>query len=607
MASSRSFRRFVEKELGELPHFLIYAILEWVMIFLLFFIGFLAFLSNEFARFFELRLPCLLCTRIDHLLVHKNPDFYYNDTMCEAHKKDISSLAYCHVHRTLSDIWSMCEGCLLSFSTEKESDRDTYRSLVGILHKDIDSFVEDDHKIQLKSGGRRDDVRNSPTPCPVYRCSCCGEPLRMRSSSRSTMTRSSSINASLLSQAPAPSPRTPMMTLRYEEPRNLDLPHIRYTELKFISDNESEHPEDEDGSNADNQSTKEENKAVTAPLLPEPEEMTPSFTRGNKFFGIPLSDSAAASPRFSTRFPRKLQIEKSELFLESTDTNRTNEADRDSILQQLKRQVRLDRKSMIALCMELDEERSASAVAANNAMAMITRLQAEKAAVQMEALQYQRMMDEQAEYDQEAIQVMKNLLIKREDEVKDMAVELETYREKYGLIRKISSEECVFDAEDYQEFKSQTFSSECGSPREVDQTTENGRQSGPLQEENGGTFDESSFDFDRERSYLLGQLTDLEKKINFSSGEEPHSSESNSDITKHEDKNTGQEIKADLTREMSQIKERLRAIEADSGFLKHTAMTLQKGGDGTKLLTEIAHHLRKLRQPLKMPPEDMNA
>jgi hypothetical protein len=47
-----------------------------------------------------------------------------------------------------------------------------------------------------------------------------------------------------------------------------------------------------------------------------------------------------------------------------------------------------------------------SAVAANNVMAMITRLQAEKAVVQMEALQYQRMMEEQAEYDQDAIHIL---------------------------------------------------------------------------------------------------------------------------------------------------------------------------------------------------------
>lgn len=39
----------------------------------------------------------------------------------------------------------------------------------------------------------------------------------------------------------------------------------------------------------------------------------------------------------------------------------------------------------------------------------------------------------------------------------------------------------------------------------------------------------------------------------------------------------------------------MRAVEAESGFLKHAAMTLQRGGDGTKLLTEIAQHLRELR------------
>ncbi|KAK6935619.1 GTD-binding domain [Dillenia turbinata] len=85
--------------------------------------------------------------------------------------------------------------------------------------------------------------------------------------------------------------------------------------------------------------------------------------------------------------------------------------------QQNSRQVRLDCKSLITLYLELDEERSASAVTANNAMTMIIRLQAEKAAVQMEALQYQRMMEEQAEYDQEALQVLKDLLAKQEEEI----------------------------------------------------------------------------------------------------------------------------------------------------------------------------------------------
>ncbi|XP_058179296.1 probable myosin-binding protein 5 isoform X2 [Rhododendron vialii] len=593
--ASPSFKHLAERKLGRFPHFIVYALLEWTLIFLLFIDGFLAFVSNEFAKFFDLKIPCLLCTRIDHVLVHRNSNFYYNGSICESHKRDISSLAYCHMHRKLSDIRSMCEGCLLSFATERESDTDAYKSLAGILHKDIDTFMEDDHRISHRQPylGKRDDAMKVEKS-GVHRCSCCGEALKMKPSS--------SMNASFLSQAPAPSPRAPVLTWKNEESRNLELPHIRYTELKFMSDNESEIPDDEDSH------CKEENKAASVPLLPDTEDIieeakTPNFTKGNRFFGIPLTDSAAASPRWASRFQKKFLFEKSDFFSESNDTNET---EGDSILHSLKRQVRLDRKSLIAMYMELDEERSASAVAANNAMAMITRLQAEKAAVQMEALQYQRMMEEQAEYDQEAVQVMKDLLTKREEEIKGLEAELDTYRERYGQINRVGSDECEVDAdEDYQEFKSQSLSSmseksDCGSPNEGNQIAENGHnreRSGPLQEERGErTIEESSLDFEGDRTFLLGMLSNLEKKLNVDSG-----------MVDHVDEYTGNENKAILTKEVSFIRERLKAIEADSGFLKHAAMTLQKGGEGTKLLTEIALHLRKLRRSLKVPSQDIDA
>ncbi|CAK9184736.1 unnamed protein product [Ilex paraguariensis] len=621
--ASRSFESFVEQQLGRFAHFMIYAILEWVMIILLFIDGFLAFFANEFAKFFELRIPCLLCTRIDHVLVHRNSDFYYNDSICEDHKKDISSLAYCHMHRKLSNIKHMCEGCLLSFSTEKECGCDTYTPLVGILHKDIDDcFVEGDKKSGVKSG-KNDEVVQADTSS-VSRCSCCGEPLNIRpsvksytrSSSSKSYARSLSMSGSLHSQAPAPSPRAPVLAWKNEESRILELSHIRYTQLRFMSDNESDLPEDDDGPSGDNQKCKEDNKAASAPLLPDFGDIsedackTPTFTRGNRFFGIPLTDSAQASPRWSSRLPRKLLLAKSDLVSDSNDTNATNEADGDSILNHLKRQVRLDRKSLIALYMELDEERSASAVAANNAMAMITRLQAEKAAVQMEALQYQRMMEEQAEYDEEALQVLKDLLAKREEEIKVLEAELETYREKYGYINKVGSEDCEADADnDYQELKSHSFSSysensDCGSPSAVDHKREIEHNSEHLGENGGGSLEESSLDFKGERSYLLDLLTNLEKKISSSSDEGTRSLESNSDMINNEDEGTGHENKATLRRELSLIRERLRAIEAESGFLKHAAMTLQKGGEGTKILTEIAQHLRKLRHSAKMDNTD---
>ncbi|KAJ6351039.1 hypothetical protein OIU78_007046 [Salix suchowensis] len=99
-------------------------------------------------------------------------------------------------------------------------------------------------------------------------------------------------------------------------------------------------------------------------------------------------------------------------------------------MEKLKSALRAERKALGALYAELEEERSASAVAANQTMAMINRLQEEKAAMQMEALQYQRMMEEQSEYDQEALQLLNELMVKREREKAEVEKELEVYRKK---------------------------------------------------------------------------------------------------------------------------------------------------------------------------------
>ncbi|XVE91989.1 hypothetical protein REPUB_Repub01dG0058400 [Reevesia pubescens] len=99
-------------------------------------------------------------------------------------------------------------------------------------------------------------------------------------------------------------------------------------------------------------------------------------------------------------------------------------------VDKLKSALNAERKALNALYTELEEERSASAVAANQTMAMINRLQEEKAAMQMEALQYQRMMEEQSEYDQEAMQLLNELMVKREKEKAELEKELEIYRRR---------------------------------------------------------------------------------------------------------------------------------------------------------------------------------
>lgn len=81
-----------------------------------------------------------------------------------------------------------------------------------------------------------------------------------------------------------------------------------------------------------------------------------------------------------------------------------------------------------ALYLELEKERNAAATAAEEAMAMILRLQKEKASVEMEARQYQRMIEEKSAYDAEEMNILKEILMRREREKHFLEKEVEAYR-----------------------------------------------------------------------------------------------------------------------------------------------------------------------------------
>lgn len=82
-----------------------------------------------------------------------------------------------------------------------------------------------------------------------------------------------------------------------------------------------------------------------------------------------------------------------------------------------------------ALYLELEKERSAAATAADEAMAMILRLQEEKASIEMEARQYQRMIEEKSAYDAEEMNILKEIVIRREREKHFLEREVETLRQ----------------------------------------------------------------------------------------------------------------------------------------------------------------------------------
>ncbi|KAL7251218.1 hypothetical protein ACSBR1_013113 [Camellia fascicularis] len=82
-----------------------------------------------------------------------------------------------------------------------------------------------------------------------------------------------------------------------------------------------------------------------------------------------------------------------------------------------------------ALYLELEKERSAAAIAADEAMALILHLQDEKASIEMEAWQYQRIIEEKSAYDAEEMIILTEILVRRQKEKHFLEREVEAYRQ----------------------------------------------------------------------------------------------------------------------------------------------------------------------------------
>ena len=94
-----------------------------------------------------------------------------------------------------------------------------------------------------------------------------------------------------------------------------------------------------------------------------------------------------------------------------------------------------------SLFLELEKERAAAATAVDEAIAMITRLQNEKASAEMEARQYQRALEEKIAYDEEEMNILREILVKREIDCHVLEKKIKAYRlmdlsEKEQLKRK---------------------------------------------------------------------------------------------------------------------------------------------------------------------------
>lgn len=217
---------------------------------------------------------------------------------------------------------------------------------------------------------------------------------------------------------------------------------------------------------------------------------------------------------------------------ESLDGISVKEIEGETLLERLKRQGDYDRRCMKAMFKELEEERNAAAIAANQAMAMITRLQEEKAALHMEALQYLRMMEEQAEYDMEALEKANDLLAEREKEVQDLEAEVEIYRNNI-----LEGPEIDYHCNETSNAKAESKTGEKYHLLPVengDIATDDSKSDNALKgSDKPRQLSNSELDFEDEKLYISLCLEKLEKKFHHISSNWVHINLANGEYAEH--------------------------------------------------------------------------
>ncbi|KAL7605054.1 hypothetical protein Lser_V15G14816 [Lactuca serriola] len=191
--------------------------------------------------------------------------------------------------------------------------------------------------------------------------------------------------------------------------------------------------------------------------------------------------------------------------------------------EKLKSALKAERKALQELYTELEEERNASMVAANETMAMINRLQEEKSAMQMEALQYQRMMEEQSEYDQEALQLLNELMMKKEKELELFRKKVSEYesKEKSRVLRgstKTGTSSISWSHSEDDDGLSIDLEGNQESQHPNQESQHRNHQNTPI--DSVLDLESSLADFEEERVSILEQLKVLEEKLFTLSDEE---------------------------------------------------------------------------------------
>ncbi|KAL6883625.1 hypothetical protein ACP4OV_011039 [Aristida adscensionis] len=593
-----------------------YALSELCVIILLHVAAAASYAATRLARICSLKAPCTLCSRLDHDL-HGKP-WFSSDLICAAHRTEISSLAYCSSHSQLACSDDLCNRCLLasgysslgvsegvnsrsrsrsrrlcSCCSEKfNSDRNAER--VSEAGNAVECSEETNRRSQVEPSDRNISMvaKNAPEQGPAdHTKDKTFEEVNESDGSPGKYEQCSKANAGtakrLSSRSAAPSR---IFVDRNSSVKNtflgrINLPSPRPSEIISARDN--------------NSTTQQEVKALLTQM---------SCARGldscSSEGASSLSPGSNIQTDESSGHGRRPSLERNYSVLEPSYGN-LDDVEGESSIDNVKKQLDLNKQAMSALYKELDEERSASAIAASQAMAMINKLHEEKAAMQMEALQYLRMMEEQADHDHQAIQDLHDLLTDREKELLDMDAELENCRRL--LEDKPFNGGSLFDA--------------------------TGTMSGTGDNENGGLgflnmdFVRSTMsDFEDEKAHILESLCRLEERLCSSTNRLVEDDARNRqegtllggrtrdglDMDNALDENYNRKCPfspsannkmvdiASLQNEIWLLNTRLKALEDDQMFLKQILSSLQCGDDGLQCVQEITRHLVELRRGLSL-------
>ncbi|KAL1566785.1 myosin-binding protein 2-like [Salvia divinorum] len=523
--AANKFATMLHKNCPKMIVILVYAFLEWILILLLLLNSLFSHLIAKFVKFFGLKPSCPWCSTLDH----------HFDHVCEAHGTDISKMTFCSAHNKLaSDSHSLCTRC-------SSSSPPTYGAMT------VAFFTWRSEN----AGGEE------------ARCSCCDDQI---------------LTTKVYPHQSIPFNPTWDLLLEYVHKHKLGSQVKKETgfqengiddgdgidqkkiegrkQAEMIEDEEwdSSHTVDEPFSLGRNED--EESEYIEDMLLQNAELMD-----SDRFICIELIDTDAAVAPTPTNSSEDVEDNDEALQFDDTEKNSSRlmqhmtKIDEAALEEEIglesnnREQLNRNESHTIeALYAELEEEREAAAEAAKETMAMITKLQEEKAAMQMEAVQYQRMMEEQAEYDQEALQLLNDLIIKRDKENKQLHEELQMYK-----------------------LTPTTSSNKTSWTRSVD-----------LEHKMGAV---SLAEFDEERASILEQV-----KVLCDDGD-PMAKKLLPLFDGAED----EEETILMEEEVEHVYERLQALEADSDFLKHCIRSMSKGNEGMALLQEILQHLRDLK------------